>query len=364
MLKIPYEEILYKIEAKTGKSKPDIQKQIDAKLKQLTGLISKEGAAHIVANELGVKVFEQTTSKLQIKSIVAGMRSVEVDAKIIRKYEARDFDTGKRKGRVGSVLLSDGTGASRLVFWNDLVDKMNGLNEGDIVRVHGAYVRERNGFKEIHLNDKSKLTINPPGVSIELTPRSQGTRFAIEDLNEEAKEAEIFGFIVQVFEPRFFEVCPKCGKRTKGDADGYNCKDHGKITPDFSAVMNVIVDDGTETIRIACFKRQALRLLSIGEKELEQVRTGEKSFNEYKMKLLGVPFKCTGRVVKNPVSERIEMVSQLVYYDPDPQPELTKLEVMLKGLNESKATPTEEVSNEEPVVEPEEISDNVEVVDD
>ena len=57
MIKIPYEEIVLKINESTKVPIGEIEERIDDKLKLLSGLISKEGAAHIVANDLGVKIF-------------------------------------------------------------------------------------------------------------------------------------------------------------------------------------------------------------------------------------------------------------------------------------------------------------------
>ena len=70
MIKIPYEEILLKVNEKTQMQLSEIEERVDKKMRQLAGLISKEGAAHIVANELGVKIFEQLSGKLQIKNII------------------------------------------------------------------------------------------------------------------------------------------------------------------------------------------------------------------------------------------------------------------------------------------------------
>ena len=68
MLKIPLENIIEKIKQNTSLSEADINAKIDDKLKQLSGLISKEGAAHIIANELGVKLFEEVSGKLHCQT--------------------------------------------------------------------------------------------------------------------------------------------------------------------------------------------------------------------------------------------------------------------------------------------------------
>ena len=77
MIRIPYADIVVKIKDKTGLSEADIQAKVEAKCAQLAGLVSKDGAAHIIANELGVKLVEHG-GRQKIKDVFAGMRSVEL----------------------------------------------------------------------------------------------------------------------------------------------------------------------------------------------------------------------------------------------------------------------------------------------
>ena len=87
MIKVPLADIITKIKEETKLSDEDIGKRIDEKLEQLSGLVSKEGAAHIIANELGIKVLEHVAGRLQIKNILAGMRDVETVGKVMRVFE-------------------------------------------------------------------------------------------------------------------------------------------------------------------------------------------------------------------------------------------------------------------------------------
>src|SRR3989344_3405372 len=91
MMKIPYEEIVLKINESTKMPASEIEERVEKKLKQLSGLISKEGAAHIVANELGVKIFEVLSGKLQIKNVLNGMRDVETIGKVLQIFDMKEF---------------------------------------------------------------------------------------------------------------------------------------------------------------------------------------------------------------------------------------------------------------------------------
>ena len=166
MIKVPYEEIILKINERANIPVSEIEGRIENKLKQLSGLISKEGAAHIVANELGVKLFEQLSGKLQIKNIISGMRDVETIGKVLQVYDIKAFASETRSGRVASILIGDETGTIRAVLWGNQADNVLSLGRDSIVKIIGAYVRDNNGRKEIHLNERSQLIINPQGESI------------------------------------------------------------------------------------------------------------------------------------------------------------------------------------------------------
>ena len=55
MINIPVETVLTKLK-ENGLSDEEIETKIKQKMDQLSGLISREGAAHIIANEMGIKV--------------------------------------------------------------------------------------------------------------------------------------------------------------------------------------------------------------------------------------------------------------------------------------------------------------------
>ena len=71
MIKMTYEQILEKIQSQTDKPVSEIELLVQNKLAKLSDLISKEGAAHIIANELKVKLFDKIEGKLKIKDIIS-----------------------------------------------------------------------------------------------------------------------------------------------------------------------------------------------------------------------------------------------------------------------------------------------------
>lgn len=329
MIRIPFNEIVAKIKEKTSLSEQEILGKVDAKLKQLSGLISKDGAAHIIATELGVKLIECSG---KIKDIYSGMRNCEVNGKVQQIYEVREF---KRQdgtgGKVGNFLIGDETGMMRVVCWGNHADILKQLEQGAIVRVTGAAARDNQGRTELHLVDASKIIINPAGVSIgEVKQRAHSVRKEIKDLADGDENVELLGTVVQMFDPKFFEVCPECNARVKDDAGKYNCPTHGNVTPTHSYILNVFLDDGSDNVRCVFFSSQAERLLSKTKEEMLAYRTSPEKFEPLKTDFLGNILKLVGRVKKNAFFDRIEFITQLVFPNPDPGEEIERLKEVVK----------------------------------
>ena len=354
MIKLPFNDIVAKIKEKSGLSEEEINSKVDEKLKQLSGLVSKEGAGHIVANELGVKLFEAVSGKLQIGNILAGMRDVESVGKVQQVFGVNEF---QRKdgapGKVCSSVVGDETGTIRIVGWGSQADNVGKLKEGDIAKIVGGYVRENQGRKEVHLNERSKLIINPEGVTVgevkvSEEKREPAARKSIKDLKENEQNIEVLGTIVQVFDLRFYEICPQCNKRARLRDGNFHCEAHGIVKPDYSYVTNVVLDDGTETIRAVFFRNQLEKLLGMAKDQVLQFKATPESFEKTKSDLLGNQVKLVGRTTKNEMFDRLEFTAQLVFPNPDPKAELEKVKASQPGTDKPMAeTPEEAVTLEE-----------------
>ncbi|RMF05153.1 DUF2240 family protein [Candidatus Woesearchaeota archaeon] len=331
MISIPYEQIAQKIKEKTGMTDEELESRIKQKMDQLSGLISKEGAAHIIANEVGIQVVEKTSGRLQIKNVLPGMRSVEVVGRVVAVYEVREFESNGRSGKVGSFVVGDDTGTIRVVAWGNKADLLNKIQQGDIVKIKNAYVRQNQDRKELHLNDKSEVEINPEGekvgeVAREAARPRTAERKELKDLTENDSNVEVLGTVVQVFDPRFFAKCPMCNRRVRENNGIFECDEHGAIeSPNYSYVVNVFLDDGTDSIRIVFFGEQALKLLGISNDQMLMYRTSTQDFESVKTDMLGQVIKVQGRVSKNKMFDRLEMIANDVDPNPDPEEEIKRI---------------------------------------
>ena len=66
MKSIPISEIIERLHQETGLSPEMIQDQIKAKVHTLDGLVSEEGAAYIIASELGVQLLKPQSKTRKI----------------------------------------------------------------------------------------------------------------------------------------------------------------------------------------------------------------------------------------------------------------------------------------------------------
>lgn len=321
MLKLSYEKIIEKISTTKNIPKEEIESKIRFKLMELQDLISKEGAAHIVANELGVNLFEFQSQDLKIKEIEAGQNSINTAGKVTNIFEVRSFSTPNRTGRVANIMVADETGSIRLTIWDEnLIEKIKELKQQDILQIKNAYSKQNNqGFKELHLGSKSQIDINPPGIvinSIEVsTP--QISKKQIVDLKDN-ENGELLAYIVQLYEPKFYQACPVCNKKVNFMEDHYECGQHGTITPKQVPIINMLIDDGTSNMRAVCFREQAEKI--IGQ--------NPESFEIIKAQTVGKQYILKGRTKKNEVFDRVEFTITSIE-EPDPKLILKELESAL-----------------------------------
>ena len=96
MIQQVYEVIVNKIVEKSGLSRADIEAKVDAKVHELEDLVTKEGAAHMVANELKIQLFDTVPKVAKIENLAPGMNNVVLTGKVLNVSEPRSFNSGTR----------------------------------------------------------------------------------------------------------------------------------------------------------------------------------------------------------------------------------------------------------------------------
>ena len=303
-----FEEILGRIREKTKLSDKEINKKILEKQQELSNLVSKDGAAYIIAKELGIELFpKKAERRLEIKNIVPKIRTLNLNARIVNISPIKEFESKGRKGKVASVTLGDQTGAIRLTLWDQQTELIDKLKQGMAIEVFGGYTREgMGGNAEIRLSSKGGIKIleNSDLPEISKIQRRQNGRNLISELKE-GDMSELRAAVVQLFQTNFFyEVCPECGRKVSGG----KCEQHGKVKPVKNIVLSGVIDDGTGNIRAVFFRDNALNLIDMGMDDV--LKKGDSFFDE--MDVLGKEYIISGRVRRNKMFNRLEFVANNV----------------------------------------------------
>lgn len=254
----------------------EIERKIEAKRAKLSGLISKEGAAQIVAAEMGV-TFDNAL--LKIAELAEGMKRAHLIGKITQIFPVRSFSKNGKEGKVASFLLGDDSSNIRVALWdvNHITLVEDGtLKVGSVVEIANGGVR--NG--ELHLGAFSDIKLSNEvldGVQTHRTLAAGKLRDA-----RIGMDMKVRATVVQIFEPKFFD--------SKQDA---NVK---------RALYNAVIDDGTETMRCVFGNEQAIALGMDSEKILDIA-----AFPAFKEAVLGEEKYFVGSFKNNAYFNKIEM---------------------------------------------------------
>lgn len=271
-----YANLVEKIAKHSGLSVVEIDQKVDVKKAKLSGLISKEGAAQIVAAELGIS-FENERSK--INELTEGMRRASVVGKITRIFPVREYNKNGKSGKVASFMIGDDTSNVRVTLWDanhiSLIEKKE-LTEGIVVEIRGASVKNSevslSSFSDIKISSEKLDSVKERAVST-----AGSFKDAVEGANISAR-----AFIVQTFEPRYFD-----SKRNPGEK---------------GVLLNIVLDDGTATMRSVMFGENIKRLINVSDEEMFSLET----MNSKRTELIGEEKLFSGIFKMNSFSNNLE----------------------------------------------------------
>jgi replication factor A1 len=290
-----YDKILEKIARVSELDKSEIDRRVEAKRAKLSGLISKEGAAQVVAAELGINFDNE---KLKINELLPGMKKVNVVGKVISLFPVREFEKNDKKGKVVNFVIADETSNIKVVLWDtnhiELIEKKD-VDVGSVVEIINGSVRDN----EIHLGSFSEFKKSNEIVENVKTEVSSKEKPILKFSNMDVVKTR--AFIVQIFDPRFFNVCPECKRKLETQGENFLCNQHGIVLPEKRVLLNIVIDDGTETIRAVLFQEG---INSLGIINLENTE----AILEKKKELLGKELFFSGNVRKNKFFNNLELI--------------------------------------------------------
>jgi len=297
-----YDVLIEKIVRSSGLEREEIEERVIAKKEKLSGLISKEGAAQIIAAEMG---FSFDDESLKINELSGEMRKVNLVGKIVNMFPVREYNKNGRSGKVANLILADDTGNAKMVFWDvnhiSLIENKE-IVVGDVVEIKNASVRDM----EVHLSGFSEIKKSSAKIDNAVTEyRREAKDKSLNEVNQ-GEQVRVRGVVVSLFPPRFYMVCPECNKKVNSEESGFSCVEHGKIVPKSRAILNFVIDDGSENMRVVMFSDSINKLIS--EEDLKDVE----KVADFRDEFLGTEIYLSGNVKRNQLFNNLEIIASEV----------------------------------------------------
>jgi ssDNA-binding replication factor A large subunit len=287
-----YEQIVKLVAEGANLPVEEIERRIEARRAKLSGLISKEGAAQIIASELGISFDKQ---KMKISGLLSGMKKISITGKIIRMNKIAEYNKNGRSGKIGSFLIADDTSNIRVVLWDtnhiQLIET-GAIKEGDVIDIAGGDIRNT----ELHLTGFGDIKVS--SAVLDNVQTKQVVQKKSIDKIQPNDQVSTRAYIVQLFGPTFYSVCSECNKKLN---ESNKCEVHGVVSPKRNAILTLILDDGSGNIRAVVFSDQLKKMATP-----EQLENSE-SFMGKRQELMGKEMIVEGGVRRNKLTDALEI---------------------------------------------------------
>jgi replication factor A1 len=230
-------------------------------------------------------------------------------------------------------VVSDDKDAIRVTLWRDKAEEFsNVLNVGQGLSLKNVLVRYNtfSSRNEISIINDSRLELIALDIkklkTIELSGRDRATNFSgnytkIDTINAPTV-LEIKAFIAKDFNKiTIYEACKNCNKKVE------NCTCDQAEDTEFRMILNLIVDDGTGTIRTTFTGDLAEKLLGVSTTNMVQLRETpefEKFLERTSSEFLGKDIIIRGRAKFSDFSNQYE-ISVYNFKDIDIDEELERV---------------------------------------
>ena len=179
---------------------------IDEKKREGRGLLSDEGAARLVAEELLIQTQGTKLGRMQVKELVSGLNDVSISGRVLLAWPPQQFQ--RRDGTPGRVMrlaLVDRSGRVRFAVWDRHVEVLSkaGKLQGRVLRIGHAYTRQGlAGDTELHAGDRASIEIDPQDLPDTDFPEFRELFTLIGKLEPSTYELNVIGVVQS--EPRHY----------------------------------------------------------------------------------------------------------------------------------------------------------------
>jgi len=286
----------------------------------------------LVKKEKKIKLEGTFVDKIELLQNKKGLVSLQGVVSSVDNLKRITSKTGEELSLLGFVV-SDNSDGIRITLWKEKAEEFaETLKVGTGITLKNVMVKYSNfsGRNEISLLDSSKIDFIeldianikeiPPRIE-ERTSKFSGNYTKISEIKSPGN-FEIKGFIAKELNNiTIYEACSKCNKKI----DNCTCEEKGN--PENRMIFNVIIDDGSGTIRAAVIGDKAEEL--IGEKtdaisKIKETPDFEGFLQKRSKDLLGKDIVIRGRVRFSEYSNSYE-ISANKFQDVNTNEELEKV---------------------------------------
>jgi len=188
-----------------------VQEMIRRKMEGAGRLLTDEGAAYMLANELGVNLSDEPAlkTKIRIRDLIVGASDVTVTGRVIDVYPVTAFTRNDgTEGKVARLVISDETGRVGVALWDERAEmvSLGRASPNQVVRVNHGYVRAGlDGEPELNVGQRGSVVILSSDSSV-YKPVTVSSAFKkIQDLKEGDYYANVVGVVMGASPPTVFK---------------------------------------------------------------------------------------------------------------------------------------------------------------
>ncbi len=314
------EELLNSLVEQLDMDADEAEDEVQDRVEEFEGMVSEEGAIHLVAKQHGIQLQESGGQELKAENVVPEMRQADLKGRVVSVGDVTEFDRDDgESGKVVNLTLGDETGTVRMSLWDEQVEMAEKIDEGDTIEIAGAYTVEDNqGNAELRLGDDAKVRMVDEDEVGEVQQSSSGgaqgqpSEVMCRGVMNENTNYTLKGMVVAVYTSSpFYRVDPESGESVRENDDGEHITDSGKVVenPGYRLAVPAVIDDGTDNIRAIFFQERAKQLLDL---EGEDVGGDHKAIEEAVDDAIGKRLRITGRSSFNDYFGRIEIIANEV----------------------------------------------------
>ncbi|MFX1277716.1 MAG: hypothetical protein ACFFBP_23445 [Promethearchaeota archaeon] len=172
-------EEIYHLLLNAGFNDEEIKSQIQKKITEFQGLMSKDAILYLIAKEHGITISSPEDGNMcnsiksesinyndfliKISEIIEGMQNIVIKGNISDIFGIRDFvRKDGSPGRVGTFEVDDETSCIKVVLWGDQTKIIENdlFKKGVMVQIIGGYSKVGSNQQiEVHLSHQGKIVL-------------------------------------------------------------------------------------------------------------------------------------------------------------------------------------------------------------